>query len=98
MKDPPVVPGTKDASDTEDSDEEKTDTKDTSEVAMTVPAQAPEADVLQSSQQAQAIPADDEQDFKIKYPIIIHFGIRPAQLSYAGDPKYVMTFFQPRQA
>ena len=20
------------------------------------------------------------------YPIIIHFGIRPAQLSYAGDP------------
>ncbi|XP_066294267.1 ribonuclease 3-like isoform X1 [Branchiostoma lanceolatum] len=24
----------------------------------------------------------------ISYPVIVHFGIRPAQLSYAGDPKY----------
>ncbi|XP_067662742.1 ribonuclease 3-like [Haliotis asinina] len=24
----------------------------------------------------------------IKYPLIIHFGVRPAQLSYAGDPAY----------
>lgn len=25
----------------------------------------------------------------ITYPKIIHFGLRPAQLSYAGDPKSV---------
>ena len=23
----------------------------------------------------------------ITYPVIIHFGVRPAQLSYAGDPQ-----------
>ncbi|OTF84035.1 ribonuclease 3-like protein [Euroglyphus maynei] len=28
---------------------------------------------------------DDEND---KYPVIVHFGIRPPQLSYAGNPKY----------
>jgi len=27
----------------------------------------------------------------ITYPKIIHFGIRPAQLSYAGDATYVFT-------
>jgi len=27
----------------------------------------------------------------ITYPKIIHFGIRPAQLSYAGDATYVLT-------
>lgn len=33
----------------------------------------------------------DRQQLKpdvITYPLIIHFGIRPAQLSYAGDPNY----------
>lgn len=29
----------------------------------------------------------DEQT-KLNYPAIVHFGIRPPQLSYAGDPKY----------
>lgn len=27
-------------------------------------------------------------DTKVKYPEIVHFGIRPPQLSYAGNPKY----------
>lgn len=30
----------------------------------------------------------------ITYPLIIHFGIRPAQLSYAGDPYYQKTWKQ----
>ncbi|XP_077865341.1 ribonuclease 3-like [Saccoglossus kowalevskii] len=37
---------------------------------------------------------DREQDSSvfIKYPIIVHFGTRPAQLSYAGDPGYQKLF------
>lgn len=31
---------------------------------------------------------EDFEDDGSVYPLIIHFGIRPAQLSYAGDPKY----------
>ncbi|KAJ1201125.1 hypothetical protein NDU88_004940 [Pleurodeles waltl] len=33
----------------------------------------------------------DREQFKhdvITFPVIVHFGIRPAQLSYAGDPQY----------
>lgn len=30
------------------------------------------------------LPVDD------RYPLIVHFGIRPANLSYAGDPTYVI--------
>ncbi|XP_022323160.2 ribonuclease 3-like isoform X3 [Crassostrea virginica] len=30
----------------------------------------------------------------LKFPLIIHFGIRPAQLSYAGDPNYQRTWKQ----
>nr|AMN88357.1 DROSHA [Mytilus galloprovincialis] len=31
---------------------------------------------------------EDFEDDGSVYPLIIHFGIRPAQLSYAGDPNY----------
>lgn len=31
---------------------------------------------------------NDQQDKQDDYPLIIHFGIRPANLSYAGDPQY----------
>ncbi|XP_048775067.2 ribonuclease 3-like isoform X2 [Ostrea edulis] len=30
----------------------------------------------------------------LQFPLIIHFGIRPAQLSYAGDPNYQRTWKQ----
>lgn len=30
---------------------------------------------------------DQEHDKKSKYPEIVHFGIRPPQLSYAGNPE-----------
>ena len=32
--------------------------------------------------------ATQAQDPGPRYPEFVHFGIRPAQLSYAGDPKY----------
>ena len=28
-----------------------------------------------------------------RYPMIVHFGVRPANLSYAGDPTYVKFLF-----
>lgn len=31
-------------------------------------------------------------DMNIKYPEIIHFGIRSSQLSYAGNPEYAMAY------
>lgn len=30
----------------------------------------------------------DQQDKEIIHPVIVHFGIRPPQLSYAGNPEY----------
>lgn len=37
---------------------------------------------------------NQDENHLIQFPLIIHFGIRPAQLSYAGDPNYQRTWKQ----
>lgn len=32
-------------------------------------------------------------DVDHQYPLIIHFGLRPAVLSYSGDPTFVFSFY-----
>jgi ribonuclease-3 len=31
---------------------------------------------------------DQQKTDDLPYPVIVHFGIRPPQLSYAGNPEY----------
>ncbi|XP_077987013.1 ribonuclease 3-like [Glandiceps talaboti] len=60
--------------------------EETKNMIVTCPGKKP------SSLRIDQLDREQNSNDVINYPVIVHFGIRPAQLSYAGDPGYQKLF------